>query len=119
MLCAREGWHGRRFATTSHFAARLSTSSPFLQTVQQWIEGSEADSIAVLRQFFSHAKAEDWAFGGMVQDVQTYDPGTEIPVHGAICRPGLLLNSITNFGMDKPHEFYYLGISPNPLMTSS
>jgi hypothetical protein len=51
--------------------------------MEQWVEGSGADAIAVPLQFFGHLEAEDGAFYRMVQDVQPDQPRVQVTVvHG-------------------------------------
>jgi hypothetical protein len=47
--------------------------------VEQWINRSRTDMVAVALQFFSHAQAEDGLLGRVMQDVQTDRTRVEVP----------------------------------------
>ena len=52
----------------------------FLQSVQERVKASGANSITVTRQFLDHAKAEDRLFGSVMQDVKPDEARIKITI---------------------------------------
>jgi hypothetical protein len=48
--------------------------------MEEWIQTARADPVAVVGEFLDHAEPEDGLYGGVMQDVQTNQPGVEVAV---------------------------------------
>src|SRR5436309_5189983 len=62
-------------------ALRSGFQIPFpFEAVQDRIERSQAEFVAVARQLFGHAQSEDRLLGRVMQDVQADQPRVQVPV---------------------------------------
>ena len=64
-------------ATPGYNVCRGFEESALFETVQQRVQGSGTDPIAVVGEFFHHRKAEDGLMRGMYQDVDSDEPEIE------------------------------------------
>ena len=74
---------GRTINAAQRFAVALLSGAevalPF-ETAKQRIKRAGADAVAVAREFFHHAEAEDGLLDGVMEDVEADQAGIEVAI---------------------------------------
>lgn len=87
---------------SQHLPARRAKISLFFEAMENWVERSRADSVAVATELFEHAKTKNRFFRGMMKHMKPDQAGVEISIiilwHSIRLRPSALIGQPTSAG---------------------